>query len=322
VTLSEDVKSELSVVPSLKLCCRAAEARGYLDVTRPADPGRVRLPVDSAPAARRFYVLLRGLGAERLKIARRPKGGFIVAAHWSAAAPSPPSPPPAVTGGPQIAPPPAVTRDGAPRLRCCRRAYVRGAFLVRGFLSATRHGYHWEIKTPSQAKAEKVQRILETLGLPGARAGRWQKGWVTYIKDAGQIADWLRFSQAHTSLLAFENARVEKEMRNKVNRRVNYETANLSRTVAAAMRQKGDIRLIEKTVGLACLAPGLRSLAEARVAQPLASLAELAACLDPPLSKSGASHRMRRILALADEIRVEQARRQVQRKGRPTEPAK
>jgi hypothetical protein len=320
VTLLEDVKAELSVLDRAKPCCRVWEARGYLDVTRPAGPGRVRLPADFAPAARRFYALMRDLGAERLKIARRPKGGFIVAAHWTGVAPAtsaarPVAAPPAPAAAPSSASDP-------PRSRCCRRAYARGAFLARGFLSATSHGYHWEIKTPSQADAEKVKRVLETLGLRGARAGRWQKGWVVYLKDAGQIADWLRLSGAHSSLLAFESARVEKEMRNKVNRRVNYETANLSRTAAAALRQKIDIRLIEKTVGLANLVPGLRSLAEARVAQPLASLAELAVSLDPPLSKSGASHRMRRILALADEIRADQSRRQASRKGHPTKPAK
>lgn len=303
MTLLEDVKAELSVLDRTKPCCRVWEARGYLEVNRPAGPGRVRLPADFAPAARRFYALMRDLGAERLKIARRPKGGFIVAAHWPGASP------------------PSSTADPL-RSRCCRRAYVRGAFLARGFLSSTSHGYHWEIKTPSQADAEKVKRVLETLGLRGARAGRWQKGWVVYLKDAGQIADWLRLSGAHSSLLAFESARVEKEMRNKVNRRVNYETANLSRTAAAALRQKIDIRLIEKTVGLANLVPGLRSLAEARVAQPLASLAELAVSLDPPLSKSGASHRMRRILALADEIRADQSRRHANREGHPTKPAK
>ncbi len=321
MTLLEDVKAELSVLDRAKPCCRVWEARGYLEVTRPAGPGRVRLPVDFAAAARRFYALMRDLGAERLKIARRPKGGFIVAAHWTGVDPATSEARPVAASPSSAASPPPSASD-PPRSRCCRRAYARGAFLARGFLSATSHGYHWEIKTPSQADAEKVKRVLETLGLRGARAGRWQKGWVVYLKDAGQIADWLRLSGAHSSLLAFESARVEKEMRNKVNRRVNYETANLSRTAAAALRQKNDIRLIEKTVGLANLVPGLRSLAEARVAQPLASLAELAVSLDPPLSKSGVSHRMRRILTLADEIRADQSRRHASREGRPAKPAK
>jgi len=147
------------------------------------------------------------------------------------------------------------------------------------------------------------------MGIKGARTGRWQKGWVAYLKDAGLIADWLGQVGAHGSLLGFENARVTKDMRNKVNRRVNYETANLARTVAAALRQKENIRLIERTTGLDDLPPGLRDLAKARLAQPLASLAELAESLDTPLSKSGASHRMRRIMARAEQIRREHARR-------------
>lgn len=318
MSLQEEVKVELSTIEGSRPCCRAWEARGYLAVSRNAGLQRIRLPVDLAPAARRFYTLLRDLGAERLRISRRPKGGFIITGHWPGAAVLSSEAAPSS----EAIPAPAPSGVSSPRLRCCRRAYVRGAFLARGFLSAGSHGYHWEIKTPSRRQAEKLRRVLEVLGLEGVRAGRWQKGWVVYLKDAGQIADWLRLSGAHSSLLAFESARVEKDMRNKVNRRVNYETANLARTAVAALRQKNDIRLIEKTVGLGHLAPGLRRLAEARLAQPLASLAELAVALDPPLSKSGANHRMRRILVLAEQIRADQAKRRVRQEGLTREPAK
>lgn len=250
--------------------------------------------MDYAPVARRLYSLLRDLGAEGAKVTRLPRGGFRV----SGLAPPLRTPSPA-----------ARESNGYPATRCCKRSYVRGSFLARGFLSLTRHGYHWEIKTPSEEQAGKLRKVLESQGLRGARVGRWQKGWVVYLKDAEQICAWLGLVGAHETLLELESTRVEKEMRNKVNRRVNYETANLARTVAAAMRQKNDIKLIDKTLGLASLPPALKDLAEARLAQPLASLGELAASLHPPLSKPGASYRMRQISALAERIRSEQSKR-------------
>lgn len=287
MTLLEDTKTELSALDQASPCCRQWEVRGFREVWGQVGSDRVRTHTDSAPAARRLYGLLRGLGAKRVKMARRPKGGFVVAAFLA----------------------PAELPD-LPRSRCCRRSYTRGAFLARGFLNSTSHGYHWEVKTPSQAHAERIRQVMDSLGLKGTRVGRWQKGWVAYLKDAEEIAVWLGQVGAHSALLSFENTRVEKAMRNQVNRRVNYETANLSRTVTAAMRQKEDIRLIEKTIGLGNLPPPLRALAEARLAQPLASLSELAAALRPPLSKSGASHRMRHIAAVASQIRVDLAKRQ------------
>ncbi len=292
MTLPEDVKNELAALDLPAECCRPWELRGTLEVWGLSPGGRVRTHTDSAAVARRLYSLLRGVGAGRVKVARRPKGGYVVLAYL------PPEPKTASAPLPPL-----------PRSRCCRRSYLRGAFLARGFLSATAHGYHWEIKTPSQTHAERLREALDGLGVKGARAGRWQKGWVVYLKDSEDIAAWLGLVGAHGSLLSFENTRVEKEMRNKVNRRVNYETANLSRTVSAAMRQKEDIRLIDRTVGLASLPPPLRSLAEARLAQPLASLSELATAIRPPISKSGASHRMRRIALLALKIHAEQSKR-------------
>jgi len=194
-------------------------------------------------------------------------------------------------------------RSPLPFRRCCLKAYVRGAFLARGFVSVANRGYHWEIKAPDCGQAERIAGALASLGLEGARVGRWQNGWVAYLKDSELIAEWLRLVGAHDTLLKFEDIRVKKEMRNKVTRRVNYETANLSRAVTAALKQKEDIELLAEKVGLDHLPSSLRVLAEVRLSQPQASLAELGALFDPPLSKSAVNHRMRRIAALADDVR-------------------
>jgi hypothetical protein len=291
VSLAEDVKSELSVAPSDKACCRDWERRGFLECWGQQQSPRLRVAADYGPVARRLYALLRDAGAERVKVARRPNGGYVVVAVRTQAAAMAPA------------------ADILPRTRCCRRSYLRGCFLARGFLSTTGHGYHWEVKTPSESQAGRVRKVLDTLGLRGTRVGRWQRGWVTYMKDSTQIADWLRSIGAHGSLLELENTLVQRDMRNRVTRQVNYETANVERTVNAAMRHIADIELIAKTIGLPNLPPALRALAEARLAQPDANLAELAASLDPPISKSGVSHRLRRIAAWADRVRQDQSRR-------------
>lgn len=294
----DNVKSELCNDSGDRLCCAAWELRGFLDADDRSTPAattrRVHLYTRHGPTTRRLYTLLRRAGADSVKVVRRPRGGYVVTA----------------TLGPRVVPV-VSTPEGhpSPKTRHCRTSYVRGSFLARGFLNLTRHGYHWEVKAPGQVQAQRLAGILKQLGLPGVRVGRWQKGWVTYLKDSELIAEWLGLIGAHESLLAFENTRVEKDMRNKVNRRVNYETANLTRTVGAAMKQKDDIRMIRDTVGLAALPPGLRALAEARLAQPHACLAELGASLDPPLTKSGVSHRMRQIAAWADRIRHDRASR-------------
>ncbi|MCL6580648.1 MAG: DNA-binding protein WhiA [Firmicutes bacterium] len=313
MSLLEDVRAELaSAQPDCPECPRW-EARGVLEVWGQTGSPRARLHTDSGVVARRFYRLFRDLGARRVLVARRPKGGFVVAVYAPPTSGSEPPPgPDGVSGGPDSGGAATGRTDGAPplpRRRCCRKSYVRGCFLARGFLNSTSHGYHWEIKTPGRGPADRLGRVLRALGLPNPRVGRWQKGWVAYLKDVEQISQWLGLVGAHESLLELESARVERDMRARVNRQVNYETANLTRTVEAALRQKEDIRLIERTVGLANLPPGLRALAEARLAQPLASLAELGQSLEPPLSKSGASHRMRVLHAWAERIRREQERR-------------
>ena len=288
----ENVKSELCGASDGRPCCGSWELRGFLDVWGASSGRRVHLFTDFAPVARHLYARLRAGGGAGVKVLRRARGGFVVTGWVSATLPS-----------------------GQPETRCCRRSYLRGCFLARGYMNDAARGYHWEIKTVDQPQAEAVRRVIARLGVKGARTGFWQNNWVVYLKDSDQIADWLRCIGAHEALLAFENTRAEKDMRNRVNRRVNYETGNLARTVTASMRQKADIKLIEATIGLANLPPGLKALAEARLAQPLASLAELGASLDPPLGKSGTSHRMRGIAVWAERVKRDLDRRRPELAG-------
>ena len=126
-----------------------------------------------------------------------------------------------------------------------------------------------------------------------------------YLKDAGEIADVLKLLGAFNSLMEFENARILKEVSENVNRRVNFEAANINRTVKASVKQQEDILLIKEMIGLERIESGLRELAEQRLQYPDASLEELSRGLSTPIGKSGVNHRLRKLARIARELREE-----------------
>ena len=190
--------------------------------------------------------------------------------------------------------------------RCCRRAFLREAFIVSGTMSDPSKSYHFELYCNSLEKAEFVRDLIAGFERMEPRTARRGGRWIVYIKDSDQIVDMLGIMGASQAFLDIENIRILKEMRGDINRRVNFETANLSKTVSAAMKQTEDIRLIRDTVGLDRLPDGLREIAAARLRLPEASLTELGAVLDPPLGKSGVSHRLSRISRFAEDLRKQQ----------------
>ena len=127
--------------------------------------------------------------------------------------------------------------------------------------------------------------------------------YVVYLKDGSQIVDMLNVMEAYVSLMNLENVRILKEMRNSVNRKVNCETANISKTVNAAVKQIADIELIRDTEGLDTLPLPLREMAQVRLEHPETPLKDLGKYLDPPVGKSGTNHRLRKLSAIADSIR-------------------
>lgn len=185
---------------------------------------------------------------------------------------------------------------------CCRRAFLRGAFLAAGSMSDPEKSYHFEIVCPDLAKAEQMQELISGFGL-GAKIVQRKKCFVVYLKEGAQIVDMLNVMEAHVALMNLENVRILKEMRNSVNRQVNCETANINKTVNAAVKQIQDIRYIEKTAGLQALSDGLREIARLRLQYPEAALKELGDMLSPPVGKSGVNHRLRKISSIAEELR-------------------
>lgn len=185
---------------------------------------------------------------------------------------------------------------------CCQRAFLRGAFLSVGSMSDPRKGYHLEFVCTNEENAGQLCTVMQTFEID-ARIVLRKKYHVVYLKEGSGIVDLLNVCEAHIALMNFENLRILKEMRNSVNRRVNCETANITKTVNAATRQIEDIEYIRDHYGFQNLPENLREMAEIRLEYPDAPLKELGSYLTPPVGKSGVNHRLRKISELADRIR-------------------
>lgn len=185
---------------------------------------------------------------------------------------------------------------------CCKRAFIRGAFMASGSMSDPNKAYHFEIvcRTPEQAaRLQELMREFET----EPKIVERKNHYVVYLKDGSQIVDMLNVMEAYVSLMNLENVRILKEMRNSVNRKVNCETANIGKTVTAAVKQITDIELIRDTNGLDSLPIPLREMAMVRLEHPEAPLKDLGQYMDPPVGKSGINHRLRKLAVIADSIR-------------------
>ncbi|WP_028548981.1 DNA-binding protein WhiA [Paenibacillus sp. UNC451MF] len=186
---------------------------------------------------------------------------------------------------------------------CCKRAYLRGAFLAGGSVNNPEgSSYHLEISSMYEEHCQSLCRLANEFDL-NARCIERKKGFVFYIKEGEKIIEFLNLIGAHQALLRFEDVRIMKDMRNSVNRLVNCETANLNKTIGAAVRQIDNIRLLQKEIGLENLPDKLREVAEIRLMHPDMNLKEVGDLLKGNVSKSGVNHRLRKIDEMAEKIR-------------------
>lgn len=185
---------------------------------------------------------------------------------------------------------------------CCKKAFIRGAFLAMGSLTDPEKGYHFEIVCNRKEQADMLTGLIRDFNISPKMIQR-KKYYVVYLKDGSMIVDLLNVMGAHVSLMNMENVRILKDMRNFVNRRVNCETANLNKVVHAAVKQMEDIAYIEQVKGLKYLPEHLRAIAELRMEEPDTSLVELGKKLNPPIGKSGVNHRLKKISEIAEELR-------------------
>ena len=194
--------------------------------------------------------------------------------------------------------------QGAPvqllQRRCCRAAFIRGAFMAGGFVADPRGDFHLEIAVTGERFAQDIIELIGEHGIT-ARLNRRRGAYAIYLKSFDDVVRLLRVMGAVRSARAIENVRQVKQAINDVNRRVNAETANLSRTTNAAGTQLELISEAERIIGLRQLPPAVREFCELRRENPELSLADLGALASPPTKKSGMYHRLLRLRALVQE---------------------
>lgn len=182
------------------------------------------------------------------------------------------------------------------------KAFVRGVFLGSGSINNPKNKYHIEIIFKEEKVAQRVLKILEKYEIYFKILEKLN-GTSIYSKDGEEISKFLAFIGANSAVLKFEDIRVYREMRNNVNRLVNCETANLTKTVGAAVKQIEAIKMIKQKGKLNEMTDNLKEIAELRIQYPEASLVELGEKLNPPIGKSGVNHRLKAIIKIAEELK-------------------
>ena len=185
---------------------------------------------------------------------------------------------------------------------CCRAAFIRGAFLACGTVTDPDKEYHLEFSCPSANLAQELQALIQTFEIEMKLTRRGGAN-ILYLKKSGDIEDLLMHMGASESSMMLMGSKIYKDVRNTVNRRVNFENANIARSIAAAGKQIDAIEKIEKHGGLAILTPELRELAELRIENPDLSTGEIGKLLSEPLTLSGVNHRFKKLIRIAEDIK-------------------
>lgn len=308
MSFASQTKKELTQLP-IRDCCGRAELSALARMNGTVQFGGQKFSLDivteNAAIARRIYLLIKQLyqlHAEllvRKKMRLKKNNVYVVRLSH---------------GAKELLQQLGIMKDGSfydgvdpdvVKKSCCKRAYLRGAFLAGGSVNHPEStNYHLEIFTSYQEHCEALGELANHFDL-NARCIERKKGYVMYMKEGEKITEFLNIIGAHQALLYFEDVRIVKDMRNSVNRLVNCETANLNKTVDAAMKQIENIRLIEKEIGLDQLPDRLREVAEMRLKHPDINLKELGEMLPSgKVSKSGINHRLRKIQEIADKLRT------------------
>ena len=307
LTFSGEVKEELSRNWSEKGHCQVAEIAAIISmcwkvVIDSRERYSVRVRTENVSVARKYFTLLKktfNIDTETLVSSNKNKGHtaytVIVKRHEDATR---------VLREIQLIDEYGefIEESSVVRRPCCKRAYLRGAFLAAGSISNPEKSYHIEIVCANRKKASQIRMLINGFHLDSKVVLR-KNSYVVYIKEGSQIVDLLNIIEAPIALMKMENVRILKEMRNTVNRKVNCETANINKTVSAAAKQAEDIAFIQKTIGLSELPDTLQEIARLRISNPEASLKELAELSTSEIGKSGINHRLRKLSEIAEELR-------------------
>ena len=297
MSFSSEVKKELLDVMPHPRHCKIAEIAAVLQILGgTTGEGGLMIRTENEGLARKFFTLLRkAFNIEKdLRLTEAQKGRrntFRVE-----------------LSDPEMADDirKAVSHPMLLSMECCRRSYLRGTFLSAGSISAPEKYYHLEIVCPNSSAAETVRTTMRNLSLEGKIALR-KGASVVYLKEGEQIVQLLGEMGAGRALMNLENVRILRDMRGRINRQVNCETANLNKAVVAGVRQTDDIIYIRDHAGLGILPKQLREMAEVRLAYPDVPLRDLGEYLEPKIGKSGVNHRLKKLSSIAAEMRKQKA---------------
>ena len=313
MSFSTETKEELARILPDQQCCQMAELSGILSAAGSIDLKgrhhlRIHLTTENPSTARKIFKLIKLIFAVNTEIQVRQTNRFRKSKQYSLLVLDTEDSKRILreTGLISLNNESISLEAVSPAKRFqdqgCRRAYLRGAFLGSGSISAPEKNYHMEFVSDRLTHLQDIQSILQGYDIEGRIIER-KGSQVLYLKEGEQIVDLLNIMGAHNALLSLENIRILKQMRNDINRIVNCETANLSKTVQASMKQVEMIRYIDQRIGIEQLSPVLRSIAAARLKHPEASLKELGEHLDPPIGKSGVNHRFRKLEQIEKNLR-------------------
>ena len=307
MSFSSNVKEELCKLEARARHCQIAELAAIVSFLRKDDaPGELVIRTENVHVAKRSYMLAKkafnsGFEVKKTELGKGQK-------HFLYESSAPAGDVELIGKALKI----SFNGDGSAmgnsvpgmilQQECCRRAFLRGAFISAGSMSDPEKSYHFEIVCGTIQQAEQIQEVLSAFSVTAGVVER-KKRRVVYVKEGNDIVDLLNLMGAHNSLMDMENVRILKDMRNMVNRRVNCETANLSKTVDAAARQIEDIDYLAAEGILAGLSPALVQAAGLRREYPDASLSELGEMSEPPVGRSGMNHRLAKLSRLAKEAR-------------------
>ena len=293
MTFASDVRHELALQFPARACCRATEIAGIFAAarTRTTDGGLTGL-LTSSVAARKLVRLARATERDRTDLVEAPDA-VLAEGHFRRGL-THTRPTYAVTLVPAPTPP-----EAAPTRACCRRSYLRAAFMTAGDVSIGAAATHLEFRLSSELAARHVSEVLESLDVR-PRTRRRGPRWLVYVKGGEDLLTLLTAMGASAGVLRFENELVLREVRGQANRLANSETSNLRRSVASGLRQADVARRLADSGLLDGLPQAIREVAQARIAAPTASLAAMAARLH--VTRSAANGRLRRMLAVAAEL--------------------
>ncbi len=313
MSFSSTVKNEISKINTAESCCQKAELSALIKMTGTIQIKNqigIRLTTENAAIARRIFSLLKiNYGIHTQVMMSKNRQLKKKYSYTLLIGPEHSSDKLLLSLGILNTKSGVMVNQRIPKKmiekECCKKAYLRGVFLGGGSISDPEKTYHLEIVTGSKLYATDIMGLINSYGL-NAKIVIRKNYYVVYLKEGENIVDFLNIIGAHNALLKLENIRIFKEMRNNVNRIVNCETANLSKTVNAAMRQIRNIQYIKENLGINKLPKNLRDMAELRLLHQDYSLAELGEMMNPPVGKSGVNHRLRRLDQIAEDLRSKQ----------------